>query len=179
MDILKAINFATLKHINQKRKCSDLPYIVHPMEVMYILLSQNCESDVVIAGILHDTLEDTATTQEELTQNFGEHITRLVLSNSEDKSKTWKERKQATIDEIKNLNQKEMQLLLADKLSNLNTMYNDLHIIGDTLWDRFNANKEQVLWYYKSIIDELNKYMQDKNFVQKLENTYNNIVSFT
>lgn len=66
INIQKAIVFATLKHQNQKRKGTDIPYIVHPMEVMQILTDMRCNENIIIAGILHDTLEDTATTPKEI-----------------------------------------------------------------------------------------------------------------
>lgn len=100
VNIQKAIVFATQKHEGQKRKGTDIPYIVHPMEVMQILTDMHCEEAVIIAGILHDTLEDTDTTPEEIREAFGENVLAIVQTESEDKSKTWKERKQRTVDEL-------------------------------------------------------------------------------
>ncbi|MBO4728385.1 MAG: HD domain-containing protein, partial [Spirochaetaceae bacterium] len=99
--IQEAIIFATLAHEGQKRKGTDIPYIVHPMEVMQILTECHCNDDVIIAGILHDTLEDTKTVPADIEKKFGSAVLKLVQSESEDKSKTWKERKQNTIDELK------------------------------------------------------------------------------
>ena len=98
--IQKAIIFATKKHEGQKRKGTDIPYIIHPMEVMQILTAMDCSQNVIIAGILHDTLEDTDTTPEEIKEVFGNAVLAIVQTESEDKSKTWKERKQRTVDEI-------------------------------------------------------------------------------
>ena len=67
MKIHNAIIFASIKHQNQKRKGTNLPYIVHPMEVMQILTENGCSENVIVAGILHDTLEDTDTTPQENT----------------------------------------------------------------------------------------------------------------
>ena len=95
--IHNAIIYAAKKHEGQVRKGTDTPYIVHPMEVMQILTAAGCGEDVIVAGILHDTVEDTDATLEEISALFGEKVARLVAHESEDKSKTWRERKSATI----------------------------------------------------------------------------------
>lgn len=88
LNIHEAIIFATLKHQNQKRKGTEIPYIVHPMEVMQLLSAEGLPEEIIIAGILHDTLEDTDTKPEEIEQKFGKAILDIVLTESEDKSKT-------------------------------------------------------------------------------------------
>lgn len=153
--IQEAIIFATLKHEGQKRKGTDIPYIVHPMEVMQILTAMNCSDTVIIAGILHDTLEDTDTTPEEIMELFGNDVLSIVQTESEDKSKSWKERKQATIDELKTSGIETKLVCFADKLSNIRSMMRDKAEIGDKLWERFNTGKENIEWYYRSIAREL------------------------
>lgn len=155
LNIQKAIIFATLKHQNQKRKGTNIPYIVHPMEVMQILTEMGCKETVIIAGILHDTLEDTDTTPEEIRNNFGDDVLSIVQTESEDKSKTWKERKQATIDELKAASQETKLVCFADKFSNIRSMLRDKEEIGPELWKRFNAGKDDIEWYYRSIAKEL------------------------
>lgn len=153
ISIQKAIIFATLKHLKQKRKGTEIPYIVHPMEVMQILTDLDCSEKTIIAGILHDTLEDTETTPEEIQKEFGEDVLSLVKLESEDKSKTWKERKQETINHLKTAMLDVKLICFADKLSNLRSIYRDNLDIGDKIWERFNATKEDLHWYYKGIID--------------------------
>ncbi len=148
----KAIEFAAVKHRNQKRKGSDTPYIVHPVEVMLFLTECGCSTETVVAGVLHDTLEDTETTLEELKENFGGKIAALVASESEDKSKSWQERKQTTIVSLKTASEETKMICLADKLSNLQSMVYDYATVGDNLWSRFNADKEHIEWYYRGII---------------------------
>lgn len=94
-----------------------IPYIVHPIEVWQILRNNDCSVEVQIAGLLHDTLEDTDTTPQEIQELFGDRILHLVMSESEDKSKTWKERKQHTIDALVNESKATLQVCCADKLS--------------------------------------------------------------
>lgn len=164
--ISEAINFAIKKHssvlnpdgsIGQKRKGSNLPYIVHPIEVWQILRNNDCSVEVQVAGLLHDTLEDTDTTPQEIEELFGDRILHLVMSESEDKSKTWKERKQHTIDALVNESKATMQVCCADKLSNCRAQLYDYRQIGDALFDRFNkqSTPELQAWYYKSIVKAL------------------------
>jgi metal dependent phosphohydrolase len=154
INIQKAIIFATKKHEGQKRKGTDIPYIVHPMEVMQILTAMDCSQDVIIAGILHDTLEDTDTTPEEIKEAFGNAVLAIVQTESEDKSKTWKERKQRTVDELQEASTESRQVCFADKLSNIRSMYRDKLSIGEKIWELFNAGKN-IAWYYQSIADAL------------------------
>ena len=157
MKIHEAIIFATLAHEGQVRKGTNIPYIVHPMEVMQILTNNDCDETIIVAGILHDTLEDTPTTPEDILQNFGQDILDLVQSESEDKSKTWQERKQDTINHLENAS-KEIQLICcADKLSNIKSIYADKLLLGDDVFNRFNAPKDKVEWYYKGIAGALTK----------------------
>ncbi|MCH5158148.1 MAG: bifunctional (p)ppGpp synthetase/guanosine-3',5'-bis(diphosphate) 3'-pyrophosphohydrolase [Clostridiales bacterium] len=149
----KAIEFAAVKHRNQTRKSTVTPYIVHPIEVMLFLQEIGCSAEVIAAGVLHDTLEDTETTLEELKENFGEKVAMLVASESEDKSKSWQERKQTTIDHLKTASVDTVTVCLADKLSNMQSMVYDYALIGDELWKRFKADKEHVRWYYRGIIE--------------------------
>lgn len=149
--IHEAIIFAALKHAGQLRKGTDIPYISHPMEVALILTENGCTENVIIAGILHDTLEDTGTTPAEILEHFGEEILKIVAAESEDKSKTWKERKQATIDHLAGATLEARLVCCADKLSNLRSVAADKETVGNKLWERFNAEKDDIEWYYRGI----------------------------
>lgn len=151
MAIQKAITYATIKHEGQKRKGTDIPYIVHPMEVMQILTELQCTEKVIIAGILHDTLEDTNATPEEIKNLFGADVLAIVQQESEDKSKTWKQRKTTTIEHLKTADSKTKLVCFADKLSNVRSMYRDKLEVGAELWKRFNADKDSIEWYYRGV----------------------------
>jgi hypothetical protein len=156
--IHEAIIFATQKHNaaeQPNRKGTEIPYVTHPMEVMQILTANDCSEDVIVAGVLHDTLEDTFTTPEEISEKFGQNILEIVQSESEDKSKTWEERKQATIDHLKTASMETKLVCCADKLANLRSMAKDKATDGDTLWQRFKAPKDRIEWYYKSVYSAL------------------------
>ena len=161
-----AIIFAAVKHKDQKRKGTDIPYIVHPMEVMQILTENEVSEDVIIAGILHDTLEDTDTKPQEIENKFGKAVLDIVLTESEDKSKTWRERKQHTIDCLKTDSMETKLVCCADKLSNVKSMYADLQECGEKLWERFNAPKDDLKWYYESIANALGDLKRYKMYDQ-------------
>lgn len=151
----KAVAFATERHAGQVRKGTALPYIVHPMEVMYILYRMGADDNLLMAGVLHDTIEDTGTTKEEILKLFGEDVANLVAGHSEDKSKTWKQRKTAAIKHLAKADKRFKMLVLADKLSNIRAIAADYAKIGDKLWERFNAPPEKQAWYYSSLDDAL------------------------
>lgn len=122
-----ALIFATEKHKNQKRKnATKDPYIVHPVEVMNLLKTAGVTNEVVLASaLLHDTVEDTGTTPEELTNVFGEEVTNIVLECSDDKSLHKVERKQIQITHSQHISSKAKLVKLADKLSNVSGLLND------------------------------------------------------
>ena len=157
MSFHKAIIFAARKHNGQLRKGTDIPYISHIMEVMQILIENKCREDTIIAGILHDTLEDTDTTPEEIQKLFGMSVLDIVLSVTEDKSLSWLNRKSVSIKHIKKAYEETQLVYCADKLSNIRSIYYDLKNIGDKVWERFNAKKDKIQWYYESVVKELSK----------------------
>jgi (p)ppGpp synthase/HD superfamily hydrolase len=151
----KAVIFAAKKHSGQLRKGTEVPYIVHPVEVMKILIENKCTEKVIIAGILHDTIEDAKIKPKEIRNKFGEEVMRIVQSESEDKKKTWEERKQATIDHLKTASLEVKLVCCADKLSNIRAMKNDEAAIGEKLWERFKAPKDRICWYYRGVFSAL------------------------
>ncbi|MBR2627062.1 MAG: bifunctional (p)ppGpp synthetase/guanosine-3',5'-bis(diphosphate) 3'-pyrophosphohydrolase, partial [Peptococcaceae bacterium] len=148
----QAIIFATERHAGQLRKGTALPYILHPLETLQILSEMQADMDLQIAGVLHDVLEDTNTTLEELITLFGEDVASLVNHHSEDKSRSWAERKTTAVLAAKQADERIKMLILADKLSNLRAISRDYAALGDTLWERFNAPKEKQAWYYNGIL---------------------------
>lgn len=173
--IHKAIIYAGKRHSGQFRKGTLIPYLVHPMEVMGILMENNCPENVIIAGILHDVIEDTCNDDDavrgevrrEIKMLFGEEVLNIVNGESEDKNKSWKERKQATIDTLKN-ESKEIQLVCcADKLSNMMSIFSDKEEIGEKIFERFNGTKKDLEWYYKGILKGLDK-IKDYKMLEQL-----------
>lgn len=159
--INKAIQFAAICHANQTRKGTEIPYIMHCMEAGIIAANMTgkdgkIDGDIVSAAILHDTIEDAFVAYETLKEVFNETIADLVQSQSEDKSKGWQDRKQATIDFLQANESIGVEIAtLADKLSNMRAIHKDYKADEDKLWKKFNAGKEQQSWYYHSIASSL------------------------
>ncbi len=157
----RAIAFATKAHEGQVRKGTSRPFIQHPMEVGKIVASMTDDDEVISAAILHDTIEDCESiTEEILCEQFTPRVASLVAQESEDKSKTWMERKSATIAHLK-LAPREIQMIgLADKLSNMRDIDRDYPECGEELWNRFRMKDKQVIgWYYKNIRESLKDAM--------------------
>ena len=144
-----AISYATAKHSKQFRKGTTIPYIVHPIEVMQILRENGASENAQIAGVLHDTIEDTDATYAEIKELFGSEIANMVGIESEKKGIPYRERKFEHMMRIKDCASKEEKMVnCADKLSNLRSIYIDLKTNGETTWRKFNAPKEDIMWYY-------------------------------
>jgi (p)ppGpp synthase/HD superfamily hydrolase len=153
----KAITYATQKHKGQVRKGTTKPYITHPLETMSILNYMQADTNLLIAGVLHDVIEDTDGTYEEIEELFGQDVAELVGEHSEDKSKSWDERKQYAIDELKVAPIRVKMLVLADKVANLRSMCIDFKKCVYELWERFNAPWDKQAWYYSGIQDALSE----------------------
>lgn len=174
--IQEAINFAAKKHQGQYRKGTEIPYITHPFAVGMLLQKAKCSEAVIAAGILHDTIEDTKTTYEELTKHFGVQIANLVRAASEhDKSLPWHVRKQNTIDQLKDASFEEVQVITADKLHNLQSIMADLASVGEQVWKRFNHGKPDQHWYYASIVRELAPRSKEFILIRELEQEVKNV----
>jgi (p)ppGpp synthase/HD superfamily hydrolase len=150
--VSKAIAFAVRAHSGQFRKGTGIPYVVHPLYVGVLLIESGCEEELVIAGFLHDIVEDTDVNLEGIRELFGDSIAELVQAVSEpDKSAPWETRKQHTLSSLETATQEVLLLSLADKLDNIRSIYNDLQREGEGLWQRFNRNKEAQAWYYHGL----------------------------
>jgi (p)ppGpp synthase/HD superfamily hydrolase len=166
--IFRAIKYVAEVHEGHYRKGSKIPYIYHLTNVMKILHDYGCDQEVIIAGILHDAIEDTPATYEEIKRKFGRRVSDLVMSVTEnDKSLAWQVRKQEKIDYLRNCNEIDVFMITAaDKFDNLRSICNDIKKIGNKIWDRFNAPHDKKLWYY----DEMLKILELKSEEFKNEN---------
>ncbi len=170
--IRKAAEFAAKAHEGAVRKGSQIPYISHPMEVAMIIAMMTDSQELIAAAYLHDDMEDAGVTYEELKEEFGTHVAELVRKVSEDKSKTWIERKQATIDHLKAARQEEKMLAFGDKLSNLRSTAKDYLVIKDEIWQKFREKDKKLQgWYYESMVDvfaEFQEYPFYEEYLQLL-----------
>lgn len=156
-----AICFAARAHHGQKRKGCDIDYIAHPCEVLQILTLYGAELPLLLAGVLHDTVEDTEVTMEDIRTRYGEQVAALVAYHTEDKSKTWEERKTECISHAAAADPTQRLLIAADKLSNLRSMAADYGEVGEELWSRFKADKQHQAWYYGELIAAMAQLQAD------------------
>jgi len=157
--IEKAIEVAAEAHQGQYRKGTCTPYITHPYAVGLILMEAGCGESVIIAGILHDTVEDTDLTLEFIREHFGEEVADIVDGCSENKALRWRARKSERIEVLKTASLEICLVTCADKLHNLRTMISAYHVIGDAVWDRFHGGVEAQAWYYRCMLKSLQKQL--------------------
>ncbi len=157
MRLYEAIQFAIKAHAKQVRKLDGDIYAAHPIEVGMMLSGIDAKEDVVIAGLLHDTVEDTYVTLEDIAEQFGERVAELVKGCSEpDKSLPWIDRKKYMLKFVtEHADFDTKTIILADKLSNIRSIYRNLETMGDDLWDKFNAGYEEQKWYGYAMCDAL------------------------
>ncbi len=153
--IEEAIEIAAEAHHGQYRKGTHTPYITHPYAVGLILMEAGCTDAVIIAGILHDTVEDTDLTLDFIRERFGDAVANIVDGCSEDKALRWRARKTERIEALKTASPEVCTVTCADKLHNLRTIISEYDDIGDSVWDRFHGGVEDQAWYYRSILSAI------------------------
>ena len=158
--VSRAIMFATSAHDGMRRKKTDTPYILHPLEAAVIVGTMTSDQEVIAAAVLHDVVEDTSITMQEVEEKFGERVKALVLSETEEKRPdipahlSWRIRKEETLEVLKNATDIGVLMIwLGDKLANIRSIYRELQIVGDNLWQKFNQKDvKQHAWYYYNIV---------------------------
>ena len=164
MEVIEAKNYAIVAHKGQVRKSEkEKPMVMHPITVANILREYGYDDNVIMAGYLHDVVEDTDFTIENIKEKFGDDVASLVYEASEhDKTKSWKERKTHTIENTKKLDIRHKAVICADKISNLE----DFRILseknGKYNFSFFNTGFKEQKWYYESIYESL-VLNEDKN----------------
>lgn len=150
-----AIYYATKAHKGQRRKTEDMDMIFHPFTVGMLLLRNGCDEDVVAAGILHDVVEDTPHSFEDIEKEFGTTIRNYVYDASEpDKSLEWEDRKKHTIEHIKTAPLGSKLIVASDKISNLEDLADCIELYGEeNSWKHLKRNKELQKWYYVSVYE--------------------------
>lgn len=160
MDLFdRAASFAIEKHGGQIRKFSNTPYILHPFEAAAIVGTMTDDPDVLAAAVLHDTVEDTDTTLEEIEEKFGRQVALLVMTETEDKraelppTETWRVRKEETLLMLEHTHDLRVKMMwLGDKLSNIRSLYREMQCVGDKVWQHTNQkDPAQHEWYYRSV----------------------------
>ena len=158
--VSEAIVFSTKAHDGMRRRKSEVPYIVHPMEVGAIISTMTDDQEVIAAGLLHDVVEDAGITLEEIGEKFGARVMELVAAETENKREdlppedTWRIRKEESLEKLKNTDDIDVLIMwIGDKLSNIRAIYRDFLVEGNELWNKFHQSDIGVqAWYYRSIM---------------------------
>lgn len=151
--------FATKAHEGMYRKRDKTPYILHPLEAAVIVGTVTQDPEIISAAVLHDVVEDTEISMQEIIDVFGERVAMLVSSETENKreelppEQTWKIRKQESLDQLAAAEDEAVRIVwLGDKLANVRAFYRQWKKEGDKLWLAFNQkDPAQQAWYYRSI----------------------------
>jgi (p)ppGpp synthase/HD superfamily hydrolase len=153
--LTKAFLFAYYAHGEQVRK-DGLPYITHPVEVAMVLACNGADEALIAAGYLHDTMEDAYITREQLVAAFNQEVADLVTADSEDKTKSWEERKSAALADLRRPGDRSHKMLMcADKLSNLRSLHQELSKVGEEVWSRFKRGRDQQAWLFRETVAAL------------------------
>ncbi|WP_147554179.1 HD domain-containing protein [Bacillus testis] len=163
----KAQYLAEKAHAGQTRKNSDEPYAEHPKRVARILQEAGFPDAVIIAGYLHDTVEDTEVTPAVIEEQFGPDVARLVAAHTENKTLSWEERKEHTIQTVKEGPMEVKALIVADKLDNLQALQKHYEEQGSRVWDAFKRGREKQAWYNQSIADAIKDIPQPPAFFKQ------------
>lgn len=160
----RAIVFAVRAHAGTERRGKGFPYIVHPLEAVEIVATMTSDQELLAAAALHDTVEDTDVTIEQIRAEFGNRVATFVAAESDephqsrDGVENWRARKQAAIDRIARASRDAKIVALGDKLSNMRAIARDYVQQGDALWSLFHSNDpKDHEWHYRGLADSLSE----------------------
>lgn len=182
----RAIIFAVKAHHNTERRGKGFPYIVHPMEAVEIVATITSDQELLAAAALHDTVEDTDVTVEQIRAEFGDRIAELVhaesdqingqLFNGANETETWHARKQAAIDRLAAASHDAKIVAIGDKLSNMRAIWRDYQLKGDALWSIFHVkDKASHEWHYRGLaasLSELSDTFAYQEFMRLLNEVF-------
>lgn len=171
----KAILYATKAHDGQRRKTDNVAMIFHPYTVAMILQYNGMNENMVIAGILHDVVEDTKFTIEDIKNEFGNDIAKIVDEVTENKALPWKERKIEAIDKIRTASFEGKMVECADKINNLETLYELIKTKGNEVWKSFNKPYEEQKWYYSQMYNAVVENTEENDLIIRYKNILNKI----
>lgn len=178
----RAAAFAVKAHSNTERRGKGFPYIIHPMEAVSIVSTITNDPELLAAAILHDVVEDTETTVDEIRAEFGDRIAGIVDSESDkfesgvSEEDSWESRKQAAIDRLAAASEDSKIVAMGDKLSNMRAIARDYEQKGDALWNIFHV-KDKALheWHYRGLAASLSSLKDTfayKEFVDLIDSVF-------
>ena len=178
----RAIVFAVRAHAGTERRGKGFPYIVHPLEAVEIVATMTSDQELLAAAALHDTVEDTDVTIEEIRTEFGDRIASLVDSESDvmpsgvSEEQSWHARKLAAINRLEQASHDAKIVALGDKLSNMRAIARDYTVQGDRLWSLFHAkDRSDHEWHYRGLaasLSELSDTFAYKEFIRLINQVF-------
>jgi predicted enzyme related to lactoylglutathione lyase len=173
----EALRLAARAHRGQVRKGTDLPYITHPMQVSAVLLRHGFPTELAIAGLLHDVVEDQGIALGDIERRFGVQVAEIVATLSERKTegegdtwgetRPWQVRKEEAVDQIRRADAKAAAVKAADTLHNAQSIAFDLRCEGDIVWQRFTRGPDEMLSYYTQIVHVAREKLGDHALVRE------------
>lgn len=177
----RAIIFAVKAHSGTERRGKGYPYIVHPLEAVEIVSTMTSDQELLAAAALHDTVEDTPVTVEQIRAEFGPRIASLVAAESDQmvegvsESDSWHDRKQAAITRLAAAGRDAKMVALGDKLSNMRAIARDYAMQGNALWSLFHAkDPRDHEWHYRGLADSLRE-LEDTFAFKEFERLINQV----
>lgn len=160
--LYKALEFTFKLHGHDARKAGNIPYMAHLLSVCALVQQDGGNEEEAIAALLHDALEDKPeeTNRAEITSLFGEQVVQIIEVSIDTPSDytggvkpPWRSRKEAYLAHARTTAPDMLRVTIADKIDNARSILADHQRLGDEIWKRFNAGKEDQLWYYESAIE--------------------------
>ena len=175
----KAVKFATEAHSGTERRGKAYPYIIHPMEAASIVATITNDPEMLAAAMLHDTVEDTDVTFEQIRELFGERVATLVKNETAPLTNkmSWHDKKRAQVAQLAAAPFDSKVVALGDKLSNMRGIAWDYRQRGDAVWSLFHApnGKADVEWYYRSLaeaLSDLSETLPYQEYIRLLDETF-------
>ena len=179
----RAINYAVKAHAGTERRGKGFPYIVHPMEAMEIVSTITSDQELLAAAVLHDTVEDTDVSVEDLRKEFGSRVAGIVEEESDrftpgiSAEASWHDRKQAAIERLAKASMDAKIVAMGDKLSNMRAIARDYSKVGDDLWNLFHVpDRSEHEWHYRGLADSLRE-LSDTEAFQEFESLIDKVFS--
>lgn len=177
----RAIIYAVKAHAGIERRGKGFPYIVHPMEAVEIVATMTPDQELLSAAVLHDVVEDTPVTVDDLRTEFGDRIATLVEQESDkfvegvSEADSWHDRKQAAIDRLAAAPKDAKMVALGDKLSNMRAIWRDWLEKGDAIWSIFHVtDPAEHEWHYRGLADSLRE-LDDTIAFKEFEHLINKV----
>ena len=177
----KPLNTELLDRAGTERRGKGYPYIVHPLEAVEIVATMTADQELLAAAALHDTVEDTEVTVDQIRAEFGERIAALVADESDtfeagvSEEDSWHSRKRVAIERLARASHDAKIVALGDKLSNMRAIARDYAVKGDELWNIFHAkDPKDHEWHYRGLADSLRE-LEDTFAFKEFESLINQV----